>query len=412
MSSASFHASRLAGAELSARLYELATFSDDPSCLTRVTLGQAHKQAAARVGDWMREAGLAVRFDALGTVVGRRESAHAGARTLLIGSHIDTVRNAGRYDGNFGVVAGIAVAHELQTRSLPFAIEILAFGDEEGGRFPSTLTGSRAVAGTLDPGQLDESDADGVTRRAALRDFGVDPQGALLEARHAAGIIGYLELHIEQGPVLEAKNLSLGLVSAISGATRGEILVRGVKGHAGTLPMSMRHDALTAAAEIMLEIERIARSREGLVATIGHIETPQGAVNTVPGLVRMSLDLRHQDDAVRSAALADMGNATAEIAGRRGVQASFERSHDMPATPCDPALMARLEASFRRLGHDPFRLPSGAGHDAMSFRGRMPCAMVFTRCKGGVSHHPDEYASADDLEAATRVLHDFVLSLA
>jgi len=403
----------LTGEAIARRIDELATYSDDSECLTRLTLRPAHRKAASRVAQWMREAGLDARIDSLGTVVGRREADQNAARTLLMGSHIDTVRDAGRYDGNFGVIAAIAVADELNRigAKLSFALEVLAFGDEEGVRFPSTLTGSRAVAGTFEPRALDDIDATGVTRAEALLAFGVDPQRAVHEARDPANIIGYLEAHIEQGPVLESRNLPIGLVTAISGGSRGEIVVRGESGHAGTLPMTMRHDALAAGAEVILAIEAIANGANDIIATVGRIDVPRGATNTVPGLARLSLDLRSPDDGSRLRALNEVAAACARIEQARGVSIILDTPYDMQATPCDAGLMARLESSFKRFGQIPFRLPSGAGHDAMAFRGRIPCAMIFTRCRGGISHHPSEYATPADMELSARVLHDFVLSL-
>ncbi len=413
MTKTALHETILTGAAMERRIDELAAFSDDPECLTRLTLRLAHRKAAGRVSAWMREAGLETRIDALGTVVGRRAGAAPDAPVLLLGSHIDTVRDAGRYDGNYGVIAAIAVLDELNRTGarLPFAIEALAFGDEEGVRFSSTLTGSRAVAGTFDPAALDDTDATGMTRGEALLGFGADPEPARSEARDPKKTIGYVELHIEQGPVLESLGLPIGLVTAINGGTRAEIVVQGQSGHAGTLPMPMRRDALAAAAEMMLAIEEAALGHRDLVATVGRIEVPRGAANTVPGAARMSLDLRSSDDALRNSAVDAVREAIRRIAQKRGVTASLDITYQMPATLCDKALMAGLETSFTRLGFKPFHLSSGAGHDAMSFRGAIPCAMIFTRCRRGVSHHPDEYASPDDMEAAARVLMDFILSL-
>jgi hydantoinase/carbamoylase family amidase len=283
--------------------------------------------------------------------------------------------------------------------------------DEEGVRFATSLTGSRALAGTFDPASLDTADADGITRREALVAFGCEPATIPQAARDPARTLGYVEFHIEQGPVLEAEGLPLGLVTAINGATRGEILVDGAAGHSGTLPMAMRRDAAAAAAEIVLAVERIGRSRPDLVATVGRIEIPNGAVNVVPGRARLSLDVRSPSDGDRAAALADIRAAMASIAQARGVNARLETSYDMPAAPCDDRLTAALAKSFSRCGHRDFRLPSGAGHDAMSFRGRIPMAMVFVRCRGGVSHRPDEHASRADIAAALAVLEDFIGSM-
>ncbi len=403
----------LTGEAIARRIDDLATLSDDPECLTRLTLRPAHRKAAGRVSQWMREAGLDVRIDGLGTVVGRYASADPGAPTLLIGSHIDTVRDAGRYDGNFGVIAGIAALDEINRTGvkLPFDIEVLAFGDEEGVRFASTLTGSRAAAGVFNPAALDDLDATGQSRREALLSFGVDPDHAEGEARNPARTIGYVELHIEQGPILEANNLPIGIVTAINGGIRAEIEARGESGHAGTQPMNMRRDALTATAELMLAVEAIARAQTHVVATVGRVEALRGATNTIPGHVRMSLDIRSPDDSLRNAAMLDVRSAMARIGAARGVSFKLETNYEMPATPCDLTLMSQLEESIRRLGQTPFYLPSGAGHDAMSFRGILPVAMIFTRCRAGISHNPLEFASPADMEVSTRVLYDFILSL-
>lgn len=397
-------------ARIVARLDALNAASDDEGGLTRLTLSPAHARAVAMVRGWMEEAGLAVRLDAAGNLVGRREGSHAQARTLIIGSHIDSVRNGGRFDGPLGVMLGVEACARLaeRGRTLPFAIEVVAFGDEEGVRFPTSLTGSRALAGTFDAAALDSVDEAGVSRRNALVAFGCDPSRIAAEARDPARTLGYLELHIEQGPVLESKDLALGLVTAINGASRGEIWIEGSAGHSGTLPMGMRRDALAAAAELVLAIEAIARNGADLVATVGRLDVPNGAVNVVPGRVRMTLDVRSPRDEDRAKALGEIGAAADRIAKARGVAARIDMSYDMPAAPCDEALGAALARAFERCGHPVFRLPSGAGHDAMAFRGRIPQAMVFVRCRGGVSHRPDEFASQADIAAALAVLEEFL----
>jgi len=407
-------AHQMSGDALAARIEALAQFSSEPDALTRLTLTQEHRKAADLVASWMTQAGMSVHIDALATVVGRYEGSDPAGKTLLLGSHIDTVRNAGKYDGNFGVIAAIAVVDRLKREGikLPFAIEVLAFGDEEGVRYPSTLTGSRAIAGTFEQTALDDKDADGVSRREALLRFGADPDDAPRQVREPTRVLAYVELHIEQGPVLEAQGFPAGIVTAINGATRGTITVTGRSGHSGTQPMNMRSDALTAAAEMILAIERIGRDTPGLVATVGRIETPRGAVNIVPGVVEMSLDVRSPSDSERVGAVQRIETGIADIAARRGVTAKFVQSYEMPAAPCDPWLMDTLEQSFRHLGFTPYRLASGAGHDAMSFRGRIPIAMIFARCKAGISHNPAEYASPGDMEAATAVLNDFIRTLA
>lgn len=395
-------------ARVVARLKKLNEASDADGALTRLTLSPAHARAAGMVKRWMEMAGLAVRLDAVGNVVGRREGATPDAKTLIIGSHIDTVRNAGSFDGNLGVILGIEACAHLADKPLPYAIEVVAFGDEEGVRFPTSLTGSRALAGTFDPASLASVDEKGVSRRDALLAFGCDPSRAQNEVRDPSRTLGYIELHIEQGPVLEANKLALGLVTAINGGSRGEIVIEGAAGHAGTLPMNMRKDALAAAAEMVLAIEQIGKTGVELVATVGRIEVPNGAVNVVPGRTRMSIDVRSPRDEDRQRALAQIGAEIARIAAARGVKADLNITYDMPAAPCDQTLSTAFARSFERCDHPLFRLPSGAGHDAMSFRGRIPQAMVFVRCRGGVSHRPEEFAAPADIAAALAVLEDFL----
>ncbi len=403
--------SAIDGNALAVRIDELARLSDDPACLTRLTLSPSHKKAASLVVEWMQEAGMQVRLDAAGNVIGRYEAQKPGAAKVIIASHIDTVRNAGRFDGNLGVITGIAVVDELnqQGKRLPFAIEVIAFSDEEGVRFASTLSGSRAIAGVFEASCLDDTDADGVSRRQALRDFGADPSKIEDAACNLVNTLAYLEVHIEQGPMLEARNLPLGIVTAINGATRGEVVVKGEAGHSGTLPMSMRRDAMTAAAEMILAIEARARRDADVVATVGRVEIPNGAVNIVPGLVKFSLDVRSSSDVARNRAVTDIEADLAKIAMARRVSAQFTASYDMPATICDAAIVGAMSRAFAQNGREPFMLGSGAGHDGMSFRGRIPVGMIFVRCRGGVSHNPAEYASPADMGAAARVLFDLLL---
>ena len=398
------------GMAIATRLDALAAVTDEPGVLTRLYLGPAHRRAVDLVAGWMAEAGMRVALDGVGSLVGRYEANVPDAPSLIIGSHIDTVRNAGRFDGNLGVVTGLEVVRALnrQGRRYPFAIELAAFGDEEGVRFTSTLGGSRAMAGRFDPAVLDERDGTGVTRREALIAFGCDPRAMAGIVRDPAETLGYVEVHIEQGPVLEARNLPLGIVTAINGASRGTIELTGKAGHAGTTPMDLRNDALAAAAEIILMIERRARSTPGLVATVGQIETPGGAVNTVPGKVRLTLDLRSSSDAERIEALAAMSDEIRAIVAARGIGCAIAMTYEAPAAPCDTRLSAGLAAAAARQGCPAIALASGAGHDAMAFRGVLPFAMLFVRCRDGLSHHPDEYAAPADMDAAARVLADFL----
>src|SRR5579863_2917125 len=398
------------GERIAARLVELAAISDEPERLTRLYLGPGHHNAADLVSRWMREAGMAVRIDSTGNVVGRYRGKDPGPATLMLGSHIDTVRDAGRFDGTLGVITAIEVvgAAAKANKRYPFAIEVIAFGDEEGVRFPSTLSGSKALAGRFDRKALDEVGEDGVSRRQALLAFGCDPLRLSEEALSPEHALGYVEVHIEQGPVLEQEGLPVGVVTAIDGVTRGTVEVDGVAGHAGTVPMPMRKDALAAAAEMLLAIEARARSQSNLVATAGKIEVPGSAANTIPGRARFTLDIRSPSDPERINAVNDIKKAIAAIAERRGVTARLAVGHEVPAAICDGRLSDQLAKVIEAMGIKPRRLPSGAGHDAMAFDKVIPFAMLFVRCRGGVSHNPAEFASADDIDIAARALATFL----
>jgi allantoate deiminase len=401
---------RSPGAEVMARLDALAGFTETPGRLTRLYLTPEHKAAALQVRAWMEEAGMTAHTDAVGNVVGRYEGGEPDAPTLLMGSHIDTVRDAGKYDGNLGVIAAIQAIAELHARGerLPFAVEVLAFGDEEGVRFPVTLTGSRAVAGILDPAALDARDAGGVSVREALQRFGCNPFEIPDVPRRKEDVLGYVELHIEQGPVLEAEDLPVGVVTAIAGASRFTVDVAGVAGHAGTVPMGLRKDALAAAAEMVLAVERAGRETPDLVATVGRIEALPGAVNVIPAGAKFTIDVRSPSDAVRDGAVAGLREKLSGIAGHRGVAVRLERTYDEAAATCAPWLVEQLEAAVTRCGIRPLRLPSGAGHDGLAMAALCPIGMLFVRCEGGISHNPAESITAEDADAAVRVLLDFL----
>ena len=401
------------GARVMRRLDELARFSSEPDALTRLYLTPEHEAAAAQVAEWMREAGMTAGLDAAGSVVGRYEGSAPGARALLLGSHIDTVRDAGRYDGNFGVVAAIEAVAALSGRGerLPFAVEVIAFGDEEGVRFPATLTGSRALAGILDPAALDAEDGEGVSLREALRGFGCDPFRLLGVARRREDVLGYVELHIEQGPVLETEGLPVGVVSAINGASRFAAEVEGVAGHAGTVPMRLRRDSVAAMAEMVLAVERTALDVPDLVATVGWVEASPGAVNVIPVRARFTIDLRSPDDRVREGATARLRREMQAVATRRGVRLTLRTRYDAPAVVCAPPLIEALERSVARFGVRPLRLSSGAGHDGLAMAALCPVGMLFVRCEGGISHNPAEAITGADADTAVRVLADFLQHL-
>ena len=400
-----------ASRRLMARLEAFADFTDEPRRLTRLFLSEAHRRAALAFIGWCSEARLEAKIDAAGNVVARYEGKRAGAPALMLGSHIDTVRDAGLYDGNYGALAALAVVERLNARDerLDHAVEIVAFGDEEGVRFRTTLTGSRALAGNYPQDVLDQKDAQGVLMRDALLAFGGDPeQAASIRAQNVAA---FVEAHIEQGPALEAEGLPLGVVTAINGATRLEVVVDGLAGHAGATPMRLRQDALTAAAEMALAIEDRARSEPDLVATVGRLEVWPGATNVIPGHVQFSIDLRAPSDLNRAAALADVEARIFAIAATRGVRVSIAKSHEANAYVCDPNIVAGLAQAVEAVGVPPRLLPSGEGHDAMAMGKLCPAGMLFVRCKGGVSHNPLESITVEDcaigLKALTQFTRDF-----
>lgn len=388
-------------------LAALGQVSDAPEGLTRLFLSPAHKKAVAMVAGLMKEAGLDAHVDAIGNVVGR--SAVAGP-VLLLGSHIDTVRDAGMYDGNFGVLAAIEAMARLREAGevLGFGVEVIAFGDEEGVRFAHTLSGSRAIAGRFDTAALEGVDAEGVRMADALVAFGGNPAGVAGLGRRPSDVLGYVELHIEQGPVLEARNLGVGVVTAINGASRFSVTVTGSAGHAGTVPMAMRRDALAAAAQMVLAVERIGGSAAGLVATVGALDVHRGAPNSVPGRVVFSVDVRAPKDVTRHEACAKIKHAFEDIAERRKISMTMKQSHDAQATPCAPWLQGQLATAVAACGVSPFHLPSGAGHDAMAVADLCPVGMLFVRCEGGISHTPKENISAADAELAVDVLVEFL----
>ena len=404
-------AERAAGVRLMARLDAFAAFTDEPGRLTRLFLSDAHRRAAAAYMGWCAEIDLKPRIDAAGNVVARYEGRTAGAPALMLGSHIDTVRDAGRYDGNYGALAALAVVEDLFARGerLDHAVEIVAFGDEEGVRYRTTLTGSRALAGDYPEDALDQKDAAGVMMRDALAAFGGDPDAALtLRADHVAA---FVEVHIEQGPVLEAEGLPVGVVTAINGATRLEVGLDGQAGHAGATPMALRRDAFAAAAEMALMIERRARAEPDLVATIGRMEVWPGAANVIPGHAQFSIDVRAPLDPRRDAALFDIREGIDTIARDRRVTATVAITHEAPAFTCDPRIVAGFTQAVESLGVPVRLLPSGAGHDTMAIGRFRPAGMLFVRCKGGVSHNPLESITAEDcaygLAALTRFVRAF-----
>ena len=417
------------GERAEAMLRALASISADPDKLTRLYLTEEHRRAARLVAEWMRAAGLKVRMDAAGTVHGLLPAGREGplsTKRLLVGSHIDSVVDAGRYDGTLGVVSGILAVEELRRRgiALPFALEVLAFGDEEGVRFPKTLIGSSTVAGALRDPMLDLTDADGVTIRAALAAFGGDPDALEAEAYKREDVLGYLEVHIEQGPVLERLGHPLGVVTAIAAQGRYRLTVKGEAGHAGTVPMPIRRDALAAAAEMILAIEAVYMimnigrsgddvSKASMVATVGEIKALPGASNVIPGEVRFSLDLRAGADLVREQASAEIRKRIHEIADRRGVSVVMEAVHEKPVAACAPEMIEWIAGAIKNVtSHPVHHLMSGAGHDGQAMIHLAPIGMIFVRCRGGVSHNPAEYAAPDDIGLGILALVETILGIA
>ena len=389
---------------------ELAECSEDPVALTRRYLTPEHALAAEFIMERMREAGMNAWLDAVGNVVGRFPGRRPGARRLILGSHLDTVRNAGKYDGALGVLLPIACLKALDERGerLEYPVDVIAFGDEEGLRFQATLIGSRAVAGDFDRELLTAVDEDGVRLREALRDFGLDPEAVHEAQYHRDDVAGYVEVHIEQGPVLEAEDRPVGVVTSIAGATRRRVEVMGRAGHAGTVPMDLRRDALVAASEAVIAVERICSDIAGAVGTVGMLRAMPGAVNVIPGVVEFSVDVRAGSDGLRRRVSRRIDEAFSAIEERRGVLFDSVTTHETGAAQCSPWLMHCLARAIEAEGLEVRELPSGAGHDAMAMAHLTPVAMLFVRCKDGISHHPAESMTEADAEVAARVLLRFL----
>jgi allantoate deiminase len=363
------------------------------------------------VAGWMESLGMSVRIDAAGNLRGLYAGSSSASARLFIGSHLDSVPGAGAFDGALGVVLGMALLASLNGERLPFAIEVIGFSDEEGVRFGVPFIGSRAFVGTCDDALLARRDANGRSVADAIHSYGLNP-ACIADAAADAAALGYLEFHIEQGPVLEALGVPLGIVETIVGQTRVEATFTGSAGHAGTTPMDARRDALAGAAEWIGRVEHEAHSTPGLVATVGRIEAQPGAVNVIAGVCATTLDVRHANDDVRAAAVARIARHARDIAVRRGLEIAWAPRLDQPAVSMDPSLVATLERAVRRANAPVHRLPSGAGHDAMIVAARMPAAMLFLRTPRGISHHPDESVLEEDVAVALEVGRHFLHELA
>lgn len=384
--------------------------SEDPGRITRRFLTQPVRAVHAHLRARMEALGMTVRVDAAGNLRGLWSPPGATGERLLTGSHIDTVPNAGAYDGVLGVMMALECVEIAQEMRLPLAIEVIAFSEEEGVRFGVPFIGSRAVAGRFDKELLKSEDSNGITLDGAIRDFGLDAS-RIDEAALDDGIAGFVEFHIEQGPVLEADGLSVAVVTGIVGQTRLSLEFVGQANHVGTTPMSLRHDALAAAAEWITRVELIARATDGLVATVGKVTVEPNAGNVIPGNVKVSLDVRHGHDPTRKAVVGRLLENADEIVKRRGLSLQQRLQLDQPAVPMDERLTSFFSDAIDAAGFPLKHMQSGAGHDAMVIAARVPTAMLFLRSPGGISHHPAETVREQDVEAALQVSRKFLQRL-
>lgn len=393
----------------------LSRYSEEPDRLTRRFASPALRQASTAVANWMQSAGMSVRYDTIGNLIGRYEADRTGTKTFLLGSHLDTVRDAGKYDGPLGVLTALACIERLhrQQRRLPFAVEVLAFADEEGLRYHNAYLGSKAMTGTFDTRLLSLIDADGISMSEAIRASGGTPDPQLLQTPRwqRDELLGYCEVHIEQGPILESHNNPVGVVTAISGQNRFTVDLVGQAGHAGTVPMDLRHDALCAASAFILATEALAKSIPGLVATIGQLSVQPGASNVIPGQVSLSLDVRHQDDALREQACQQLYEQARQISEERKVRLHWQLLQGDPSIVCTARLVQLLEHAILQEGYPVDALPSGAGHDTVVISKLTDVAMLFVRCRGGISHHPAEAVKVEDVAVAIQVMERFLLQL-
>jgi len=393
------HDSEALAREVIARCQTLASFSEDPGSIRRTFLSPPMRECHREIARWLVPLGVTSKLDAVGNLRMLYPAVDQDAPRLLIGSHLDTVPNAGAYDGILGVVLAIALLSAINGRTLPFAIEVVGFSEEEGVRFSTPFIGSRALVGSLDEELLSRQDARGVSIRQAIADFGLNPAEIPQAAVHE-GVLGYVEFHIEQGPILENARRPLGVVEAIAGQHRLEFTFVGHANHAGTTPMNLRHDALAGAAEWISAVERRAQDTSGLVATVGSIQAKPGAVNVIAGETRLSLDVRHQYDQEWKRAVDYFVSRAEDIAKRRGLSVRSNVLMDQPAVAMDPFLVRHVDEAVRRAGCEPYRMVSGAGHDAMIMAEKVPSAMIFLRTPGGISHDPAESVEVGDVAKA------------
>lgn len=383
------------------RCQTLAKISDSPVGISRLYLSPSYRAGLNQVEKWMQQANMKTWIDSVGNLWGRFACKDETAPTLIIGSHLDTIPNAGMFDGILGVMVGIEVIERIQEKGieLPFHIEVVGIGDEEGVSFDASMLGSRAIVGQWSDDTLELTNAAGETLEKALIANGLPGDEYAKASRVGDNLLGYWEVHMEQGPVLEAEELPVGIVTAIAGARRFKVTIEGEAGHSGTVPMNLRHDALTAAAEVILMIEKSAQ-QHGLVATVGHLQTYPGAVNVIPGLVEFTVDIRSDNDALKEKVMNLIYHTSESISMQRDVEIYWKDYHWAPARQCHPDFRILFEEAISQQKIHVRSLVSGAGHDAMTFAEITDIAMLFVRCKGGISHHPDEYVSEEDAEIA------------
>ena len=391
--------SRAQAEKLIARCRKIASFSEEPGRTSRTFLSPPMRDCHQEIAKWLEPLGVEIRVDAAGNFRAFYAAAEPNAPRLLIGSHLDTVPDAGAFDGILGVLLGVALLESLKGERLPFGIEVLGFSEEEGVRFGTPFIGSRALVGGLDEDILRREDARGVNVRAAIENFGLKPS-EIPDARLKGDILGYIEFHIEQGPVLEHMGLPLGLVEAVAGQSKMEFTFTGRAGHAGTTPMHLRRDAIAGAAEWITVVEREARRVPGLLATVGVLEGKTGAANVIAGKARLTLDVRHRADDVGAGAVETLIRMAEEIAARRGLSVQYGTPVNLESVAMDSFLVVQIEEAMRRAGCTPHRMVSGAGHDAMILAEKVPAAMIFLRTPGGISHNPEETVEVEDVEKA------------
>jgi len=385
--------------EVIARCQRLAHFSEDEGGTRRTFLSPAIRECHREISRWMEPFGAQIRVDAAGNFRGFYPGEQSLSPRLILGSHLDTVPNAGAYDGALGVVLAITLLEALEGRKLPFGIEVIGFSEEEGVRFGAPFIGSRALVGRLDEEFLNHQDEEGISVRRAIQEFGLDPE-EISRAGLDADTLGYIEFHIEQGPVLEELGHPLGVVEAIAGQSRVEFTFVGRANHAGTTPMNLRYDAMAAAAEWIVEVERAAKAVPEAVGTVGNIDAKPGATNVIAGMVRLTLDVRHRFDETRTEIVSELIRKAEKISERRGLTLRHTVLLCQQAVPMDGFLINEIDLAIRKAGCVPHRTISGAGHDAMILAERVPAAMVLLRTPGGISHDPAESVIAEDVEKA------------